>query len=300
MTGINWSEIPVIILEMGFMSNESDDRNMQDISYQEKMVEGIVAGIEKYYCFDSEKDNNTNVNKSNDLQAIVDSEVATFPETNGFVSVYIEDMATGMTAEHGNTSMIAASLIKLYIAGCIYELQDTNPQDAPQNVDDLIGKMLSESDNNAANALVKKLGGGDVTIGMQKINTYCSEHGLTDSSMGRLMLDFNANSENFTSVKDSAAFLKSVYNENLCGSDKIMSYLKQQKRTNKIPSGIPEGIETANKTGELENVENDVAIIFANNHPYVISVMTGDVQDKSIARDWIVDFSQKVYEYITK
>ena len=51
MTGINWSQIPVVILEMGFMTNESDDRNMQDTAYQQKMVQGIVDGVNRYYGY---------------------------------------------------------------------------------------------------------------------------------------------------------------------------------------------------------------------------------------------------------
>lgn len=51
MTGINWSKIPVIILEMGFMSNEQDDLNMADKSYRKKMTEGIVNGINAYYGY---------------------------------------------------------------------------------------------------------------------------------------------------------------------------------------------------------------------------------------------------------
>lgn len=51
MTGINWSQIPVVILEMGFMTNEQDDSNMADETYRVQMADGIVAGINAYYGY---------------------------------------------------------------------------------------------------------------------------------------------------------------------------------------------------------------------------------------------------------
>lgn len=49
MTGMNWSTVPVTILELGFMTNPTDDRNMEDEAYQDKMVQGIANGIDKYF-----------------------------------------------------------------------------------------------------------------------------------------------------------------------------------------------------------------------------------------------------------
>lgn len=49
MLGLNWSSIPAINLEMGFMSNPEEDKKMADDKYQQKMAQGIVAGIEAYF-----------------------------------------------------------------------------------------------------------------------------------------------------------------------------------------------------------------------------------------------------------
>lgn len=48
MTGFNWSKRPVILLEMGFMTNPEEDKLMESDEYQEKIVEGIVEGIREY------------------------------------------------------------------------------------------------------------------------------------------------------------------------------------------------------------------------------------------------------------
>lgn len=49
MSGINWTQIPVSIVEMGFMSNPDEDVQMAQEGYQEKMVQGMANGIDSYY-----------------------------------------------------------------------------------------------------------------------------------------------------------------------------------------------------------------------------------------------------------
>ena len=48
MTGLNWSQVPVTIIEMGFLSNPTEDRLLNDSSYQDKLALGIANGIGEY------------------------------------------------------------------------------------------------------------------------------------------------------------------------------------------------------------------------------------------------------------
>ena len=48
LTGFNWSKVPVVLLEMGFMTNPQEDKLLNTDEYQDKIILGIVEGIEKY------------------------------------------------------------------------------------------------------------------------------------------------------------------------------------------------------------------------------------------------------------
>jgi N-acetylmuramoyl-L-alanine amidase len=45
MTGFNWSKVPVILPEIGFMSNPAEDRRLADAGYQAKIVKGLTNAI---------------------------------------------------------------------------------------------------------------------------------------------------------------------------------------------------------------------------------------------------------------
>lgn len=45
LTGFNWSEVPCILLEMGFLSNAEEDAKLAEPSYREKIAAGIATGV---------------------------------------------------------------------------------------------------------------------------------------------------------------------------------------------------------------------------------------------------------------
>lgn len=49
VAAINWSEIPVTVLQLGFMSNPEEDANLWNEEYQDKLVKAICDGIDAYF-----------------------------------------------------------------------------------------------------------------------------------------------------------------------------------------------------------------------------------------------------------
>lgn len=220
--------------------------------------------------------------------------------TGAAASVYVEDLSNGAYASVSSRQMQSASLIKLFAAGCVYEhFEEVKAQESYEGeTEELLRVMISVSDNDAANTLTTRLGYGDAAAGMAAVNLFCQEHGYTDTYMGRLMLDFSSAEDNYTSVSDCGRFLKAVYRQEIAGSESILTYMKQQERTGKIPAGVPEGVVTANKTGELTDVENDAAVIYTDSGAYVICVMMSGLQDTAAGRSAITELSSVSYQYM--
>ncbi len=231
-----------------------------------------------------------------DIQAQVDG-LASGLTGGGEWAVYVYGLDTGREASVHNKPMQSASLIKLFIAGAVYEQKERlDARSSAQDTEALLRSMITVSDNDAANTLIRRLGNGDAPAGMQTVNEFAAAHGYAQTHMGRLMLDFDAEDDNYTSVEDCGAFLRDLYRQELTGAEQIIDYMKGQTRTEKIPAGVPAGTITANKTGELETVENDAALVWGGQEPYAICVMSQGLTDAAAARTGIQKLSSDVYE----
>ena len=235
----------------------------------------------------------------NTVAQVIQSEIGDGIYAGESWQVYVQRLSDGAEASVGTGQMVAASLIKLYIMGAVYDSYDTlTSANGQETVDSLLKFMITVSDNDAANSLTKMLGQGDGAAGRDVVNHYCIQNGYGETSMGRMLLETGTDRENYTSARDCGKFLENVYRGNLSHAQEMLSLLKQQERTGKIPAGIPEGVETANKTGELDSVENDAAIVFAGEKPYVLCILSGNLGSTSDARQKITRLSSEIYESV--
>lgn len=226
--------------------------------------------------------------RAEDLEGLRETLTERIMNAGGDWSLCVKYLPTGEDCSIDSRPMVAASLIKLFVAGAYLESVDLG--EIPDQYDASLTSMLSQSDNEAANRLINLLG-------MDRVNAFIESHGFADTKLNRLMLANNG-LENYTSVNDCAKLLDQVYagtfvNGEAC--ERILSAMKEQRVVTKIPAGLPEGTVCANKTGELARVENDTAIVFAPGGDYIFCVMSDRVSAGN-AQAEIKEMSGIIYE----
>ena len=281
-------------------SQGKKDSTMAAITPELSDDDGTISPSHGSSAFDNKSDEK--------MDTLVSQVQSKLPVSNGSWSVYICDLSGGSEATINDSPMQAASLIKLFIMGAVYENYDSlSQQYGSATLDSYLTPMITVSDNDAANSLVSCLGSGDSTAGMQKVNSFCQSHGYTNTSMGRLLLASNEFGDNYTSAYDCGKFLKEIYQicsgttqtPSLLHAEEMYSLLKQQQRTNKIPAALPEGVSVANKTGELSDVENDAGILYnaQGGNDLVIVCLSQNLSSPGEAQNTIAQLSRSIYLY---
>ena len=315
MTGTNWSTVPVAILEMGFMSNESDDMYITDTSHHKTMAKGIADGIDEYFNIVASDLTGSGEHLSDLTDTLEKTYVDPLEATNETWAIAAIDLSDhAYSTVNAEASLQSASVIKAFIMAAVFDKLvytdgATEPSsDYESSLKSLLTQMITVSDNDAANELARRLGGGDFQKGASVLNEFCQEHGYTSTHLGREFLASNPTDDNYTSASDCCRLLSDIYSGTMVNADAsadMLALLKAQTRTGKIPSGVPSGVETANKTGELSAgdglgiVENDIAIVFDKEHPYVLCVLSNNIQNNSSAQETIKKISADVYQYMT-
>ncbi|MDO4522703.1 MAG: serine hydrolase [Eubacteriales bacterium] len=224
-------------------------------------------------------------------------------------SIYIKDLSTDRVMQINEHSMESASLIKLYIAGAIYEALERGELTMDDQIRNALQLMITISDNESSNVLTRRLTDetGDFQTGLAVTNDFITRYGFTNTEQINGIADpslwVNDGRVNMTSAADCGHFLEMVYDGTLVShyaSLRLEDLLNRQEVNYKIPDGLPSGVHISHKTGEVDDTENDAAIIYTPYGDYIFCVLSTDLTDTGSAVDHIHEITGMVYRYFTE
>ena len=214
-------------------------------------------------------------------------------QQTGHTGFYFKNLITGEELGYQETEQyLAASVIKLPIFMCISKWasegkcsmdekihvgqEDKLPicgaltlftDELDVDIRTLCKLMISISDNAATNLLIKRFG----------IAAYAEEFrniGLSDTKLNRPLFDAEASAagiENYIVPKEMGMLLEKIYRRTFVSeqvSKEIENVLFLQQINHKICGVICDAVPVAHKTGEDEDLTNDVGLIYAK-QPFV-------------------------------
>lgn len=227
-------------------------------------------------------------------------------EYQGDWSVYIKDLSTGKTMEINEHTMESASLIKLYIAGAIYEQLASGTLTIDDTMNTALTDMIVVSDNESSNVLVRYLcdEDGDFQTGLAKVNDFIRRYGFSNTEQVNGIADpslwVSDGRVNMTSAADCGRLLEMIYNGELAShyySFRFETLLNKQEVNYKIPAALPDEAHISHKTGEVDDTENDTAIIYTPMGDYIFCILSTDLTDTDSAVEHIHEITRLVYDY---
>jgi len=242
----------------------------------------------------------------------------------GRVGIAVEDLATGMTSGvNASASLPAASTIKIPVmvevfkqmeAGALNltrvvhleasdrdwgwgDMADARPGTS-KTIKQLLWLMITQSDNTATNMLIR-------VVGRQHINATMRGLGLRSTRLGD---SIRSETETIryalrTSPRDMVALLDKIARDKLVdewSSREMLTILTGQTHNGLLPVPLPKDIKIAHKTGSLHDTLNDVGIVYRDDEPYVIAVMTTELPDLGLGRAFIHKVSRIAFDEFSR
>jgi beta-lactamase class A len=153
--------------------------------------------------------------------------------------------------------------------------------------------MITTSSNLAANLLIERLRPARIQAttdalgarGMHVLrgveDTKAFEKGLNNTTTARALLTLMG-----AIAKGSAG--------DKASTDEMIAILKRQTFNDRIPAGVPAGIQVAHKTGEITRIQHDAAIVFAR-RPFVLVVLVRGLDDATKSAAMTAEITRTLY-----
>jgi len=258
------------------------------------------------------------------LEKLVKSNIEANKITNA--SIYFRDLNNGPWIFTGDSEKYSpASLFKITVLLTYYRLAGENPEllqqsilnklgedssyselqnikpsqiiepDKNYTVEELIERMIRYSDNLAHESLVNYL---DQNY-PGELNKTVETFGFVSNDSEEIPYDGD-----FVTPKEYSSFLRALYNSSYLSqkySSKALEIMTDSEYKEGLRAKVPDNIEIAHKFGERGYTNtnakqlHDCGIIYAENKPYILCVMTKG-QDFTKQSNFIKSVSQTVYE----
>ena len=226
------------------------------------------------------------------LQADLDRLVAGMPAISG---VYAQHLLTGCGASHNADAQFpAASTLKAAILVDAVRRGRAGPLGA------VLDRMVIDSDDMAANAVLADLGRGSTTAGAASVTDTLSDLGLSRSLVrrgylldGRRPLPIEASASpalytNFITTPYELARLMVAVHRGAVGRGgvarlgigtraaraELLARLLDVRDRTKLAAGLPASVPLAHKTGYNEQVKHDGGIVYLRSGPVAVAAMT--------------------------
>src|SRR5438445_1203860 len=239
---------------------------------------------------------------------------------DGVLGVAIEDLTTGQKyLLHADEVFPQATSIKISVLAELYhqaqhgklkltDLYTVQSSDLVPDSDimggltpsvtrltnrDLATMMVAVRDNSATNVLIDR-------VGMENVNSLMNSLGLSHTRLRRKMMDVKAASEgreNVSTPREMMTLLAQIYRGKVLNKESTEDFFKMLSthKYSALSRDLPDGLRIADKPGELEGVRTDSGIVFAQNRPYVICVMTTYLHNERDGAEAIARISAAAY-----
>lgn len=242
---------------------------------------------------------------------------------DGVAGVYVWDLKRGWGyGVRPDEEFFSASVIKVPVMVAVYRKIDsgklalsdtfeTRPEDwasgagslqyesagTPHTVGDYLWRMITQSDNVAANALVRIVGGAD------HVNQVARSMGATDTLLYQKITSERAIVtflDNRTTPRDMATMLQKIAQGKAASPQSckaMIDLLRQNKLESWLEAGIPKGVEVANKAGWIYEVYDEVGIVFHRQRPYAVAILSkGGPADPRKAKPALEKISAAIWQ----
>jgi len=200
------------------------------------------------------------------------------------ISIHIHDLSRDETVVNIKADRVrnAASLIKPFVMLTVYDLAFQNKLGLTDSIETQIYKMITVSNNQSTNSLIRLVGNGSTARGLEKINATIKKYGFRDTYLVEDIPEGGRTYRNRTSAYDLSEYFRKIYKRSIISphySQKMIDVLLDNHvRRIETPVLVQDGVPVADKTGYVCGTNGDSGIVFLRNinrnaSDYVVSII---------------------------